>query len=73
VQGDPPHSTSGTITENLADHAVHRQADLQPIFKSDQDLGKLTVTATTTVMLDARSAHTYILSAESARLLRRVG
>jgi len=36
AQGDPPHSTGGATTDDLADNAVHRQADRQPLNESDQ-------------------------------------
>jgi hypothetical protein len=36
AQGDPPHSTSGTTTEDLADKAVQDRMTVNPAYKSDQ-------------------------------------
>jgi hypothetical protein len=51
-QGDPPHSTGGTTTEVLADHALLRQADRQPTIQARPDLDRLTVTPTTSKLVD---------------------
>jgi hypothetical protein len=55
-QGDPPHSTSGTTTKELADHNLHSQDDRHPSHRVRPDLGELTVTNTSQQLVDARSA-----------------
>jgi hypothetical protein len=53
---DPPHSTSGTTTKDLAVEAPSRQPERQPSFQARPDLGELTVTASTNQLVDPDTA-----------------
>ena len=55
AQGDPPHTNDSTTTQDLADDAVLRQADRQPINESDQTRAELTVTPTNQQLVDHES------------------
>jgi SAM-dependent methyltransferase len=65
AQGDPPHSTGGTTTENPADNALLRQADRQPSMsqtrpqQADRNPHQQPHGGCST-------SHTYILPADSA-------